>query len=90
MNDKLSQELKIIDRNIFSLTGVNKIISFDKNEFIVDSNLGIIHINGDNLELQSIDVSSGVLKILGRIDGYKYIEKVGNNKQESIITKLFK
>lgn len=86
----ISHELKLIDRSILSLTGVNKIISFDSNEFLLESNMGLIHITGVNLELQSLDTHEGIIRIKGKISGYNYLDKQVKKKEESILTKLFK
>ena len=85
-----NHELKLIDRSTLSLTGVNKIISFDSNEFLLESNMGLIHITGVNLELQSLDTSDGIIRIKGKISGYNYLDKQSKKKEESIISKLFK
>ncbi|MBE6155561.1 MAG: sporulation protein YabP [Firmicutes bacterium] len=92
MNEKnnVSHELKMIDRSILSLTGVSKIVSFDSSEFILESNMGPIHIKGEGLELLSLDTQDGVIRIKGKIIGYNYIEKLAKKKEESLIAKLFK
>lgn len=93
MNEKInniSHEFKMIDRSILSLTGVSKIVSFDNSEFILESNMGPIHIKGETLELLSLDTQDGAIRIKGKINGFNYIEKIGKKKEESIIAKLFK
>lgn len=93
MNEKINSiahELKMIDRSILSLTGVNKIVSFDNTEFILESNMGPIHIKGETLELLSLDTQDGVIRIKGKVNGFNYIEKISKKKDESIIAKLFK
>ena len=42
MNSYGSHEIKITDRSIISLSGINKISSFDDQEFLMESNMGII------------------------------------------------
>lgn len=93
MNDKIGNnihELKIVDRSIFSLTGVSKIISFDNSEFILESNMGPIHIKGENLELLTLDLQEKFIKIKGKVSGFNYIEKLNKKKEETILSKLFK
>ena len=93
MNEKvnnMAHELKMIDRSILSLTGVNKIISFDSTEFILETTMGPIHIKGENLELLTLDTHDGIIRIKGKVTGFNYIEKINKKKEESIITKLFK
>ena len=93
MNEKIntiSHELKMIDRNILTLTGVSRIVSFDHTEFILESNMGPIHIKGEGLELLSLDTQEGIIRIKGKVCGFNYIEKLSKKKDESIIAKLFK
>ena len=49
MNDKINNgsELRIIDRSLMTLNGVTKIVSFDNTEFIIETDLGPIHITGE-------------------------------------------
>ena len=93
MNEKInvaSHELKMIDRSILSVTGIEKIVSFDVSEFIIESNMGPIHIKGENLELLTLDTQDGIIRIKGKVNGFNYLEKISHKKDESIIAKLFK
>ena len=86
----ITHEIKLIDRSILSITGVNKIISFDSNEFLLETNMGPIHIIGLNLELLSLDTHEGIIRIKGKISSFSYMDKQIKKKEESILVKLFK
>ena len=85
-----SHEIKLIDRAVLNLTGITKIVSFDSNEFILESTMGPIHITGSGLELLSLDTHDGITRIKGKVNGFNYIEKTARKKEESFIAKLFK
>ena len=85
-----SHELKLIDRREISLTGIKKITSFDAEEFLLESNMGIILIKGTNLEIMKLDTHDGNVKIKGKINGFNYLDNKEKAKEESIISKLFK
>ena len=85
-----SHELKLIDRREISLTGIKKITSFDSEEFLLESNMGVILIKGSNLEIMKLDTHDGNVKIKGKIYGFNYLDNKEKNKEESIISKLFK
>ncbi len=86
-----THELKIIDRREISLTGIKKITSFDAEEFLLESNMGIILIKGSNLEIMKLDTHNGNLKIKGKINSFSYLENnKEKNHEESIFAKLFK
>lgn len=85
-----SHELKLIDRREISLTGIKKITSFDSEEFLLESNMGPILVKGSNLEIMKLDTHDGNVKIKGKINGFNYLDNKDKNKEESLISKLFK
>ena len=85
-----SHELKLIDRREIALTGIKKITSFDSEEFLLESNMGIILIKGSNLEIMKLDTHDGNLKIKGKINSFNYLDSNNKRKEESILSKLFK
>ena len=85
-----TQEVKMLDRASISLTGVNKIVSFDDEEFLMETTVGNIRLLGEGLELLKLDTNDGNVKIKGKINSFTYIDGKTNKKEESVITKLFK
>ncbi len=85
-----SHEIKITDRSVISLSGINKISSFDDQEFLMESNMGMILLKGENLEIVKLDTKDGNVKIKGKLISFAYIENVKKNKEESLLSKLFK
>lgn len=85
-----SQEIKIIDRSTISLSGISKIFSFDDEEFLMESNMGNIRLLGEGLELLKLDTNDGNVKIKGKINSFTYLDGKLKNKEESMLSKLFK
>lgn len=85
-----NQELKLIDRREISLTGIKKITSFDSEEFLLESNMGMILIKGSTLEIVRLDTHDGNVKIKGKINSIMYLDGKEKAKEESILSKLFK
>lgn len=86
----VSHEVKVVDRNFIHLTGIIKIISFNDEEFLIESNMGNIHIKGNKLEVIKMDTTDGNVKIKGHINTINYLESNKKVKEESIVAKLFK
>jgi len=63
-----SQEVKMIDRANISISGVNKIVSFDDEEFLMETVVGNLRILGSGLELLKLDTNDGNVKIKGKIN----------------------
>jgi len=85
-----SHEIKITDRGVINLTGIKKITSFDDQEFLMESNMGIIILKGEGLEIIKLDTHDGNVKIKGKLNSLAYIENIKKSKEESLLTKLFK
>lgn len=93
MNENIifgSQEIKIIDRSTISLSGINKIVSFDDEEFLMESNMGNIRLLGETLELLKLDTNDGNVKIKGKINSLTYLDGKIKSKEDSMLAKLFK
>ena len=89
MYDNTKHEVKVIDRNLIYLSGISKIISFDSEEFLMESVMGIILLKGQDLEIVKLDTHDGVVSIKGVISSIVYDE--GKKKDtESLLGKLFK
>lgn len=85
-----TQEVKMIDRSNISITGVNKIVSFDDEEFLIETTMGNLRLLGEGLELLKLDTTEGNVKIKGKINSFTYIDGKVKNKEDGLIAKLFK
>jgi len=87
--DNSKHEVKIIDRGLIYLSGIDKIVSFDNEEFLMESVLGTILLKGENLEVVRLDTHDGVVSIKGVFNSITYDD--GKKKDgESLLGKLFK
>ena len=84
-----THDIKISDRSQIYMTGIKKITSFDNEEFLMDTNLGILLLKGEGLELVKLDTHDGDVSIKGKVNSIAYAESRESGK-ESIISKLFK
>lgn len=87
--DSTKHEVKVIDRSLIYLSGIDKIISFDSEEFLMESIMGIILLKGENLEIVKLDTHDGMVSIKGTINSMIYDD--GKKKDtETFLGKLFK
>lgn len=87
--DSIKQEIKVIDRGIIYLTGIDRIIKFDSEEFNMESVMGPITVKGESLEVVKLDTHDGIVSIKGKINSMVY-ENESKKDGESFFTKLFK
>lgn len=84
-----THDLKISDRSQLIMSGVKRIISFDNEEFLMDTTLGSLLLKGESLELVKLDTHDGNVSIKGKVNSIAYSDGKKSDG-ESIFTKLFK
>ena len=82
--------ITINERKLINITGVNKIESFDEEEFLIDTSMGYLAIKGSELEILKLDTKDGILVIKGNFDNLSYFENLKGKKKSSFLDKLFK
>ena len=91
MESSFNHGVSIAERKNILVTGVKKIESFDKEEFLMDTTLGFLVIKGNSLEIIKLDTYQGNVTIKGQVDSLSYVSKdLKKDKEESFLSKLFK
>ena len=88
--ENLLSEIKVVDRQKISLTGVKKLVSFDPEEFLMDTTLGPLVLKGSNLEIVKLDTLAGNLNIRGKVNSISYLDGRDIKNKGNVLTKLFK
>ena len=79
----------ITGRNSGSVTGVKDVISFDLEEIVLETVMGILNIKGRNLHVKAISLDRGQVDMEGDIDSMIYSD-TKNMKKQSFVGRLFK
>jgi len=83
--------ISLAERKNVVVTGVKRIESFDNEQFIIDTTLGLLTIKGSDLEIIKLDTYQGNVSIKGRVDSLVYMDnELKKVKDESFLSKLFK
>ena len=56
----------------------------------MESNMGVILLKGEGLEIVKLDTHDGHVKIKGKLISFAYMDNMKKNKDESLLSKLFK
>ena len=91
MESNFNHGVSIAERKNILVTGVKKIESFDKEEFLMDTTLGFLIIKGNSLEIIKLDTYQGNVTIKGQVDSLSYVSKdLKKEKEESFLSNVFK
>ena len=85
-----AHNLSVSERKQISLSGIKKIVSFDSEEFLMESTMGTLLLKGEALEIVKLDTHDGNVSIKGRVNQITYLDNKEKLKEDSFIHKLFK
>lgn len=89
--NRRQHKMTMINRKNCTLTGVIDIIAFDENEVILETDMGILMIKGQDLHVKRLTLEQGEIDVDGNMDSFLYSEhKTLAAKGESLLGRLFK
>ena len=90
INASIMQNIVLENREKLSITGVNDVLSFDDQIVILETQLGLLTIKGENLRINKLSIDSEEVTIEGEIYNLSYSEKEIERKSSSLLGKIFK
>lgn len=90
MNSSILQNIVLENREKLSISGVNDILSFDDQIVILETQLGLLTVKGENLRINKLSTDSEEVTLEGDITSLSYSEKDIDRKSGSFISKIFK
>ena len=84
------QNLVLENREKLSISGVLDVLSFDDQVVIVETELGLLTIKGENLRINKLSIDTSEVTVEGEIFNLAYSENDINQKTSSIFSKIFK
>ena len=90
INPNVVQNLVLENRNRLNITGVLDVLSFDDQIIIVETELGLLTVKGDNLRINKLSIDTSEVIVEGEITSLAYSSKDLNKKNEGFLGKIFK
>ena len=89
--NKRQHKLMLTNRRTCTISGVNDVLSFDVNEILLETELGMLMIKGNDLHVNRLTLEKGEIDIEGKIDSLTYSDvKTASKQNESLLGRLFK
>lgn len=70
----LPHKLTLNDRRQLSMTGVSEVVNFDETAVVLRTQLGMLVINGQELQLKTLSPEGGQVEVEGNISALHYEE----------------
>lgn len=65
-------KLQLADRKFLSMTGVTEVIRFDEEQVLLRTSLGILAVQGKNLQLKMLSPQGGEVSVEGQVTALFY------------------
>lgn len=90
INSNIIQNLILENRSKLSVSGVLDVLSFDDQIIIIETELGLLTVKGDNLRINKLSIDTSEVIVEGEIISLTYSNKDLEKKNESFLGKIFK
>lgn len=84
------QNIVLENREKLSISGVLDVLSFDDQIIIVETELGLLTIKGEDLRINKLSIDTSETIVNGNIMQIAYSENTVDKKGEGIFSKIFK
>ena len=91
VNNTTFQNLVLENREKLSISGVIDVLSFDDQVVIVETELGLLTVKGENIRINKLSIDTSEVIVEGEISYLAYSDKEQDKvKGGSLISKIFK
>ncbi len=87
----VTHRLSLNGRKKAFVTGVKDVLSFDANEVLLETEMGILMLRGDELHVNRLSLEKGEVDIEGRVDSMNYSDSGPlGTKEGSFFGRMFR
>jgi len=90
LSTNVIQNLILENREKLNISGVLDVLSFDDQIVVVETELGLLTVKGENLRINKLSIDTSEVIVEGEIYNLSYSEKNIDKKGSSLLGKIFK
>lgn len=90
INTGVIQNLILENRGKLSISGVNDVLSFDDQVVMVETELGLLTVKGENIRINKLSIDTSEVIVEGNISYLAYSDKELEKNKGNLISKIFK
>lgn len=90
VNTGVIQNLILENRGKLSISGVLDVLSFDDQVVVVETELGLLTVKGENIRINKLSIDTSEVIVEGEISYLAYSDKDVEKNKSSFMSKIFK
>lgn len=75
MDQEIDHKLTLTRRGKLAVTGVEEVVSFDENTVALQTNMGLLLVQGEALQLKALSTDGGQVAVEGKVDSLVYHQR---------------
>ena len=88
--NNIVQNIVLENRNKLSVSGIKDVISFDDELVIIETELGLLTVKGNNLKINKLSIDTGDVSVEGEISNLGYSDPTKKLQETGLFSKIFK
>lgn len=84
------QNIILENRNKLNISGVQDVLSFDDQVVIIETDLGLLTVKGENLKINKLSIDTEEVIIEGEINNLGYSDHTKKEQESGLFSKIFK
>ena len=90
VNTNIIQNLVLENRKKLSVSGVNDVLSFDDQVVVIDTELGLLTVKGEDIRINKLSLDTAEVIVEGEISSLLYSQNKQEKNAGTILSKIFK
>ena len=78
------------NREQIALTGIQKVQSFDPKEIVLETELGILSIKGDQLGIKTLNLEEGMVDLQGHVSAFIYHRNTSEGSRQGFLNRILR
>lgn len=84
-------KISMQNRSVANISGIQDVISFDENQVVLDTDMGLLTLKGKGLHVSRLTLEKGEVDVEGTVDSLVYSSNEALRKSgQSVFARLFK
>ena len=88
--NNIVQNIVLENRNKLNVSGIKDVISFDDELVIIETELGLLTVKGNNLKINKLSIDTGDVSVEGEISNLGYSDPTKKSQEQGLFSKIFK
>ena len=90
VTNSVIQNIILENRSKLSISGVLDVLSFDDQVVVVETELGLLTVKGENIRINKLSIDTSEVIVEGEISYLAYSDKDVEKNKSSFMSKIFK